>query len=329
MKFQGAVLIGVLIFLFGSCDKNNPQTVADTSDRDITDKKPSGDGGDDTSFLGVGPEVIPDGSSEVGTSPLEDGSAARLKLYGEPQYFWGDIGDGINVPIVRITHAVSEKVVDIEVTFNPAFVDNTYGKNSIGWNPKRPHTFKDLYSSDHVAIALTNGDQEVVWKGKIDLLSQTNKVSSGYACLGPFGGDGKIEFGDGSAVLSFGSTLDDNINYYGYHLFEDSPATDSTYKPDPQYPHWQFYVSYHLTFDASIFGASGYGKVEMTSAHASPSKGKETVSVTEMNGPVPGTQDDPFRYFTPSVPVTPVDPNPNDSDSDTIPGVNDPGNGVG
>ena len=279
---------------------------------------------------GVSPDYIPTGNSDVGTSALADGSAARMALYGVPQYFWGDLGNGNNAPLVKITHAVSEKVVDMDVTFNPAFVDNTYGTGSVGWSSKRGHTFRDLYSSDHVQIAVTNGAGDTVWCGRLDLLSATTKVPSGYACLGPFGGDGAIYIGKASDVLSFGSSLDDNINYYGYELFENSPATDSTFKKNPEYPYWQYYVSFRLTLDKSVFGPSGYGEVHMTSVHASPSKnGISTIEVTDQPGPVPGSPEDPFRFFVPSTPKTPDTDIP---DTTTVPvdtTVVPPDNGIG
>lgn len=262
---------------------------------------------------GVSPDYIPTGSSDVGTSKFDDGSAARMALYGEPQYFWGDLGNG-DVPIVKITHAISSQVVDVEAVFSPYFVDNTYGTGSVGWNPNRPHTFRDLHVSDHVELAVTNGDGDTVWKGRLDLLSQTDKVSSGYACLGPFGGDGRIDIGSAEDVLSFGSSLDDNINYYGYQLLENSPPTDSVYTMNSKYPYWQYYVSYRLTLDKSIFGLSGYGEVRMTSVHASPGKdGNETVMVSDQTEPVPGSPQDPFRFYTTVKPSIPGDDTPPDT----------------
>lgn len=346
MKFQNFLLtiaVSIITLLIFSCEDDNfqpiPGDIINSPDNSSDEKSnPSVGNGTDTSTdfgsmvdspaIFAGPEVIPNGESNVGTSDLEDGSAARRLLYGVPQYFWGDMGKGIDLPLVKITHSVTNRIVDIEVIFSPAFVDNTYGTGSIGWSSHRGHTFKDLFSSDHVELMVSNNNGEAVWKGKIDFLSKTTSTSSGYACLGPFGGDGLIEVGDRSAVLSFGSSLDDNINYYGYHNFENSPQTDSTYKVNPQYPHWQFYVVYRISFDASVFGTSGYGKVEMTSVHASPSKGNDTVPVTEKPGPVPGSPDDPFKYYNPPATVPPTDSIP-DAPGDSIPGGTDPGYGVG
>lgn len=318
----------LFLLLMSNCETNGIDPVAG----DLIDPlSPSDNQFDFNSGAGnsktkADPEFIPDGSKKEGSSEFEDGSAARRAINGVAQYFWGDMGNGNDIPMVKITHAVNSKIVDIELVFNPAFVDNTYGTGSIGWKSNRPHKFKDLYASDHVELAVSDKNGKVVWKGKIDFLSATSSVTSGYACLGPFGGDGKISSGNGSSVLSFGSSMDDNINYYGYKLFENSPQTDSTYKVNPQYPDWQFFVVYRISFDASVFGSAGYGKVEMTSVHASPSKGKDTVPVEEKPGPVPGSPEDPFRYYQPGKRTTPGD-SP-DIPVDSIP-VIDPGYGVG
>ncbi|NLL13380.1 MAG: hypothetical protein GX267_08250 [Fibrobacter sp.] len=251
-------------------------------------------------------------NDSVGKSSLVDGSMDRLTRYGEAQYFWGTLGD-VEQPLVKIVHAVSNDVVDIEVIFSPYFVDNTYGTNAIGWG-KRGHTFADLYESDHVALSISNADGDIVFEGKLDLISQTKKTQSGYACLGPFGGEGKLSKGNPSDIVSFGNSLDDNLNYFGYNLQTNSPATDSTYKVNPQYPYWQYYVVYRLSIKASAFGESGYGKALMSSVHASPSKDKKnTITVIEKDPPVPNTPLDVFRYILPPVIKPPVN---NDIDVD-------------
>jgi hypothetical protein len=230
----------------------------------------------------------------VGSNPMEDGSADRIAQYGVNQYFWGQL-HGKEKPIVMITHAVSADAVDVQVVFNPCFFDLTYGVNALGWK----HTYQQLVKSDHVAIAIVNGNKDTVFSGKLDLISVSAKSLSGYACLGPFGGDGAISSGDPQNIISYGSSLDDNINYHGYHLFVDSPKTDTMYTPDPLYPNWQFYPIYRISLKKSAFGQSGYGSVEMTYCHASPSKDQETVNVTEKTPPPIGTPEDPFRYYTP------------------------------
>lgn len=246
--------------------------------------------------------------SEIGSNPIDDGSADRIAKYGVNQYFWGDL-EGKDKPIVMITHAVSADAVDIQVVFNPWFFDLTYGTNALGWK----HTYEQLVKSDHVAIDIQNGNKEIVFSGKLDLITASAKSPSGYACLGPFGGDGAISTGNPADIISYGSSLDDNINYYGYHLFKNSPKTDTMYTPDPLYPNWQFYPIYRISLKKSAFGQSGYGSVQMSYCHASPSKDKETVNVTEKLPPLTGTPQDPFRYYTPNLTVVKIPP------VDTIP----------
>jgi hypothetical protein len=244
-------------------------------------------------------------NDSAGKSSFDDGSLDRLRKYGEAQYFWGTLGE-VEQPLVKIVHAVSNDVVDIEVIFSPYFVDNTYGTNAIGWG-KRGHTFADLYESDHVALSICNANGDIVFEGKLDLISHTSKTKSGYACLGPFGGEGKLSKGNPSDIISFGNSLDDNLNCFGYNLQTNSPATDSTYKVNPQYPYWQYYVVYRLSIKASAFGESGYGKVIMSSVHASPSKDKKnTITVVEKDPPTPNTPFDVFRYYLPPVNRPPV-----------------------
>jgi hypothetical protein len=240
----------------------------------------------------------------IGRFYLDDGSYDRIAKYGEAQYFWGTLG-GVDQPLVKITHAVSKDAVDIEVVFSPYFVDNTYGVNAIGWGTKG-HTFKDLWHSDHVALGIQNGAGDTVFSGKLDLIHGTGMTKSGYACLGPFGGEGAIFKGNKSDIISFGNSLDDNLNYFGYNLQVDSPKTDETYIVNKDYPYWQYYVVYRLAIKRSAFGSSGFGKAFMTSVHASPSKGSSTISVIEKDPPVPNSPNDVFRFILPPVIKPPV-----------------------
>jgi len=243
-------------------------------------------------------------TDSIGRFYLDDGSYDRIAKYGEAQYFWGTLG-GVDQPLVKITHAVSSDVVDIEVVFSPYFVDNTYGVNAIGWGTKG-HTFKDLWHSDHVALGILNGVGDTVFSGKLDLISAATNAKSGYACLGPFGGEGAIYKGNASDIVSFGNSLDDNMNYFGYNFQTDSPKTDETYIVNKEFPYWQYYVVYRLAIKRSAFGNSGFGKATMTSVHASPSKGSSTITVIEKDPPIPNTPNDVFRFILPPVIKPPV-----------------------
>ncbi len=246
-----------------------------------------------SAFNGVHDFVLDTLVHQSGMSSIEDGSADRLATYGVEQYYWGDMGNG-DEPMVKIVTAVSPEVVDMALVFNPGFVDLTYGQNKVGWNK---HSFMDLVRSDHVQVAVKDGNGAVVWEGKIDLLTQCSDAPSGYCTHGPHGGDGDITAGSADDVISYSTSFDENLNYYGYELFDSSPATDATYTPHPDYPNWQYYAVYRLSLDPSIFGDAGFGSIYMTSVHASPAKseGSDTVPVTE--GEKPSDQEDPFKYL--------------------------------
>ncbi|MBD3239096.1 MAG: hypothetical protein GF331_00815 [Chitinivibrionales bacterium] len=251
-------------------------------------------------------------SSTGSTAGQEDGSLDRLAAYGMEQYFYGDFGNGTE-PMVQVLSAVGDNAVDAMLTFNPDFTDNSYGENAIGWSH---HSFRHVYGSDHIELMMLNGVGDTVLHVKIDLLSSCPDAQSGWCSLG-LEGDGELIKGDASAILSFGTSMDDNLNYYGCDTFTtSSPPTDSVYTPSPQCPNWEYYASYRITVDPAIFGPSGYGGVFMTSVHASPSKtGIETVPVTEGPPLNPDSPDNPWQYFDPYINPDPVVPDT----TDTIP----------
>lgn len=81
--------------------------------------------------------------------------------------------------------------VHIRVTFDPTFVDNTYGENSIGWGT-RGHTFADqLTNSDHVELLLTDASGKTVMDFKEDYIhSLTNNKGPGAEKPGKPADDG-------------------------------------------------------------------------------------------------------------------------------------------
>ena len=84
--------------------------------------------------------------------------------------------------VIETINGVS--MVHLRITFDPSFVDNTYGANAIGWGStdaadpmdgmkkkKGGHTFGDLVGSDHVELLLTDGSGATVMDFKIDYVS--------------------------------------------------------------------------------------------------------------------------------------------------------------
>lgn len=215
--------------------------------------------------------------------------------------FSGRTSSGQPIPLSRIVHELkataSGDVVDVSVVFNREFVDNTYGANAIGWESRdKGHTFKDLYRSDHVELGLFDAAGEEVFRSKLDYLSESPSVPSGFAALGAGGGDGSLITGSADDILSVGSSMDDNLNARGYLLMDSSPATDASYTPNPEFPDWNFWVEYRARLKLSAFGSAGLGGVTMEFVHASPSKfeGANTVEVEEDECPPPGDENDPF-----------------------------------
>jgi len=174
--------------------------------------------------------------------------------------------------------------VTIRTTFAKTFVDNTYGTNAIGWNSG--HTFSNLVGSDNLQIALydANGSKKVEFKQ--DYITASAGTPSGYDCLGVAGGEGQMILGNASSVLSASSSLDHNMNTFGYVLTTNSPSTNSTYSPNASYPNWIYEVYYEVTVDLSVFGSAGFGYPDIVSVHASPSKtGNNTEPVIETECP--------------------------------------------
>ena len=174
------------------------------------------------------------------------------------------------------------------ITFDPGFVDNTYGANAIGWITKG-HTFKDLVGSDHAELSLFDGTPTLVSQFDIDYITASTGAACGYDALGVSGGEGKMLIGDSKYILASTTSLDRNLNGCGYcksaacggDCTIDSPATDAKYTPNAAAPNWDFRVVYEVWVDAAVFAGKGFGGSAITFVHASPSKASSnTVSVT-------------------------------------------------
>jgi hypothetical protein len=219
-----------------------------------------------------------------------------------------------------------KRVAHLRITFDPAFVDNTYGANACcGWPaadttatdpapaggmmnpdpmgmmkpPKMPkpgkggHTFDDLVGSDHVELLLTDGTGNTVMDFKVDYITADSSSSCGYRALGVKGGEGKVVSGDASAVLGAATSIDRNLNGCGYCYTTDSPATDSSYTPNADAPAWDYRVVYEVWIDLDAFGSAGFGQAYITNVHASPSK-LENNTVEVIATPCPADWDTPM-----------------------------------
>jgi hypothetical protein len=248
------------------------------------------------------PGPLPAGS----TGPVPSASAVR------ECYYDADHPDDPAAIMEWIVEASEEgQLVHARLTFNPRFVDNSYGANAIGWGAARMpgmpkpmgkpkpgsgaspkpgpggHTFKDLVGSDHAEFTLTDARDSVVLKFKADYLSETDGAPAGYASLGVTGGEGKMLVGAASDVAAVSTSLERNLNVCGYPDFlVDSPATDAAYTANPSAPNWDFRVVYDVWVKRAAFGDVGFGSASVQFVHASPSKaGKSTLDVVKRDCP--------------------------------------------
>jgi hypothetical protein len=187
------------------------------------------------------------------------------------------------------------------VTFNPNFVDNTYGVNSIGWPHVRGHRYSDLVKSDHCELQLFNAAGDLSLHFKMDYITENPARMCGYGTLGVHGGDGLMLVGNPAYVLAVSTSLDRNLNGCGYckspacngDCTVDSPATDANFTTNPQAPNWDFRVVYDVWIASEAFGASGFGKANISYVHASPAKGgTDTINVSSK--PCPPNWDNPY-----------------------------------
>jgi len=192
--------------------------------------------------------------------------------------------------VERVVESVDDTdLIHVRVTFNPHFVDNSYGDTAIGWadSKKGTHTFADLVGSDHAELLFTNTQNDVALHVKLDYLSADPSQPSGYGTLGVSGGEGDVLVGNPAHVREVATSIDRNLNGCGYGVYlTSSPASDAAYTPHAAAPNWDFRVVYELWVAAEAFGSSGFGGVVLEYVHASPSKtGENTIIVEE--GPCP------------------------------------------
>jgi hypothetical protein len=100
---------------------------------------------------------------------------------------------------------------DISIAYDqfPAPNDNSYGTNSVGWHPggQGGHSFSDLVNSDKAGFQILRPNGTIAVSFNVDYISAKSGVPSGYASLGPFGGDGSILVNSTPALTSTGTTI--------------------------------------------------------------------------------------------------------------------------
>jgi len=186
--------------------------------------------------------------------------------------------------------------------FAPALVDNTYGANAIGWGSDAPsgkdHKFKDLKGSDKAQFQFTNSLGEVVFDFDMDYFSEIGSGADAYRSGGATEGDGTVHTGDAAYLLEYGSSLG-----YSFAMAEqagadisalivNSPASDTSYSPNLDFPYWQFPVVYEGRVDGTAF-ANGFGGVTIPIAHVSPNKLGANKVYPEIGDPITEESHDP------------------------------------
>jgi hypothetical protein len=313
-------LLGSLV-LFGGCARNDgangPSSAANGGISSAVGFPGSGAG-----FAGapLSAGEAPDTATAcLGTPPVI--STTQVVSQSMTCFYSADLNPAASVEEILETLS-GKKVVHIRVTFNPDFVDNTYGDNAVGWGttttsaavptppnagpgmgmgmgmgmgaapaPMGPkgkggHSFDDLVGSDHVELKLFDGKSALSFDADVDYISQDATRPCGYGTLGVTGGDGKVIVGSASDVIAVATSLDRDLNGCGYCLTESSPATDASYTPNAATPFWDYRVVYELWVDAATFGSAGFGYAVISTVHASPSKkSSDTIDVTPKNCP--------------------------------------------
>ena len=165
--------------------------------------------------------------------------------------------------------------------------DNSYGVNSV-WGGVT-HKFSELVGSDKAQFIFRNAAGATVLDFLLDYITATTGTSSGYASLGPDGGDGSWTSGARSYLLSWNTSLARNLNDTGYctggicscgtvtNLLVDSPKTVSNTSYELLEPaacgRWNFVNSYEMVVDGAAFGGvANFGSVSVGTVHDSPPK---------------------------------------------------------
>ena len=203
-------------------------------------------------------------------------------------------------PESTTTSVTTDANGNIVATINQSLTqanDNSYGTTAVGW--VKGHKFSDLTGSDHAEFIFKDSNGNIVLDFFLDYLSATAvtaQTPSGFATLGVSGGDGKLITGNAANILSFNTSLDENLNDHGFcsggnctvagtNLLVNSPptiCTDNTVAcytlpPGSPFGAWNFTNSYTVTINKNAFGAAGFGSFEAGDIHNSPSKGTPNI----------------------------------------------------
>jgi hypothetical protein len=258
---------------------------------------------------GCTPESANECPTQSGACASAAGATVTVTKYGTLCLY----GDSSSLTLPATTIEYIQETVNgrsywrFRITFNPGFVDNTYGTGAVGWPPKRGHTFADLYRSDHTELQLFDATGMLAMHFKVDFVSPDPKKPCGYGTLGVKGGDGSMIVGNAAHVLAVTTSSDRALNACGYctspacggSCTANSPATDANYTPNPLTPNWDYRVQYEIWIASEAFGSPGFGSANISYVHASPAKTpQDTIQVSP--SACPPNWDTPYKPGTPA-----------------------------
>jgi hypothetical protein len=247
---------------------------------------------------------FPGAGTSDAAKPLENGGLCDY-VEGDPIPTAGEVTrcffgpDDDQTPVATIEQvlecALGVDTLRVRLTFDPSFVDNTYGEGSIGWEDEKEglREFKKLVGSDHAEILIIDSDGETTAHFALDYVSEDDDAPSGYASLGVEGGDGEMITGDPSIIVDSSTSIDRNLNERGYGDYTvDSPATDESFTPNDDTPEWDYRVVYEAWIDLDAFGDAEFGGAFIEFVHASPSKADDN-TIEVVPGECPPGEDPP------------------------------------
>jgi len=280
----------------GSTGTGGSVTVPGTAGTPPAPRLPGGGAVSDTPLApGCTPASAHECPSPTGACATGGGTTVTVRKYGTLCLY---ADSTLTLPATTVEYLEEtvggQTYYRFRVTFHPDFVDNTYGKNSIGWSPVRGHRWGDLVGSDHTELQLYDASGALALHFKMDYVTADASQACGYGTLGVTGGDGSVIAGNPAHVLAVSTSIDRNLNGCGYCVSDacegsctvNSPATDSMFTPNPLTPNWDYRMQYDVWIDSAAFGAAGFGKANISYVHASPAKTpQDTLTVTPKDCP--------------------------------------------
>lgn len=233
----------------------------------------------------LAPGLGPDSAHDC--APLPDESWLVQPAATELRCFYGE--QDPTVPAVMLESVVDTsrqlQVLHLRLTFNPNFVDHTWGENAVQW--QLPRSLDDLQDEAEVHLELLDGRGERTVDLKAKYLAEDDELPSGY-------GEGSLKtrsHGKGApkhSVLAATTSLLRNINACGLSDYgQHSPATDNNLSSSPHAPHWDYRVAYEWWVDTEVFRDRGFGGVRFKQVRFVPNKNGQHDGLVPVEQPCP------------------------------------------